>query len=342
MKFSVIFSFVAPPDGRTTFIETLREFRDLCPLIEALGYHGIHVTEHHFQPDGFLPSPLMALAQASGLTKRVKLATNIMISSLYAPVQLVEDLSVLDNLSEGRLIFGTSPGYGVEEFAGRGISYTERFKLHEEIIDFVEHAWANPEDIGFDGKFFAVPHVQLTPKPVQKKLPLWYGVSGPKLLERAARRRATLTASPRHTNEELKQHFDRYMEVAASVGHVPEERPIFREALVLDTVEDAERYGASGTNGLFGIYGRKSASGERALHTDGGELVTDTAMVDFKTMSSRYIVGDPGLAKERIRELRKDLNPSEIVLRMQMPGLPTQLLERSLRLFAERVMPDFA
>jgi len=342
MKFSVIFSFVAPPGSGTTFIDTLREFRQLCPVIEQLGYHGIQVTEHHFQPDGFLPSPLMVLAQASGLTSRVRLVTNILISSLYAPVQLLEDLAVLDNLSEGRLIFGTSPGYGVEEFAGRGLAYADRFKRHEEIIDFIQNAWANPDDIAFEGKFFKVPHVQLTPRPVQKKLPIWYGVSGPKLLERAARRGVTLTASPRHTTEELKEHFARYVEVAKSVGHVPEERPVFREALVLDTVEEAERYAAPGTNDLFGIYGRKSASGERALHTDAGALVVDTAMVDFKTMSSRYIVGDPKLAKEQIALIKRELEPTEIVLRMQMPGVSTEMLAHSLRLFAEKVMPEFA
>jgi alkanesulfonate monooxygenase SsuD/methylene tetrahydromethanopterin reductase-like flavin-dependent oxidoreductase (luciferase family) len=176
---------------------------------------------------------------------------------------------------------------------------------------------------------------------MQKKLPIWYGVSGPRLLERAARRRAPLTASPRHTITELKSHFAHYMKVANDVGYVPEERPIFRETLVLDTTEEAERYAAPGTNGLFGIYGRKSAEGERALHTDDGKLVTDQAMVDFRAMSSRYIVGDPQLAKERIRELKKELNPTEVVLRMQMPGVPADLLERSLRLFANDVMPEF-
>jgi alkanesulfonate monooxygenase SsuD/methylene tetrahydromethanopterin reductase-like flavin-dependent oxidoreductase (luciferase family) len=342
MKFSVIFSLVAPPGSSTTHIHAFREFRELCPLIEDLGYHGIHITEHHFQSDGFVPSPLMLLAQASGLTQHVRLATNILVSTLYAPVQLLEDLATLDNLCEGRLTVGTSPGYASEEFAGRGISYTDRFKLHEELIDFIQKAWASPDDIFFEGKFFQVPHLRLSPKPVQKKLPIWYGVSGPKLLERAARRRAPLTASPRHTTAELKEHFARYMEAANRIGYVPEERPIFREALVLDTVEEAERYGAPGTDGLFGIYGRKSAEGERALHTDGGQLVTDTAMVDFRAMSSRYIVGDPEVAKQRIREIKKELAPTEIVLRMQMPGVPTELLERSLRLFAEKVMPEFA
>jgi alkanesulfonate monooxygenase SsuD/methylene tetrahydromethanopterin reductase-like flavin-dependent oxidoreductase (luciferase family) len=342
MKFSVMFSLVAPPGSVTAHRQTFQEFRRLCPLIENLGYHGIQITEHHFQADGWVPSPLMALAQASALTRRVRLATNVLVSTLYAPVQLIEDLATLDNLCEGRLTFGTSPGYASEEFAGRGVAYADRFRLHEELIDFIEKAWSSPDDIFFEGRFFQVPHLRLSPRPVQKKLPIWYGVSGPKLLRRAALRRASLTASPRHTTSQLKEHYDRYMQAASSIGHVPQEYAVIREALVLDSVAEAERYGAPGTNGLFGIYGRKSAQGERALHTDSGELVTDAAMVDFRAMSSRYVVGDPQLAKERIREIEAELHPTEIVLRMQMPGVPIELFERSLRLFAEKMMPEFA
>lgn len=342
MKFSIAFSFVAPEGALLSHRETFQEFLKLAPLIDDLGYHGIHVTEHHFQSDGWLPSPLLALAAVAGLTKRTRLVTNILVTTLYAPAQLIEDLATLDNLCEGRLTLGTSPGYASEEFLGRGVRYEDRFKLHEEIIDFIQHAWANPHDIGFEGKFFSVPSLQLYPRPIQAVLPIWYGVSGPKLLERAARRRATLTASPRHTNAELKEHYARYMETAAKVGYVPQERPIFREALVLDTTQEAEAYGAPGTNALFGIYGRKSAAGERALHTDSGDLVTDAAMAEFRNLTSRYIIGDPEIAKGRIRQLKADLDPTEIVLRMSMPGVPTEVLARSIRLFAEAVMPEFA
>jgi alkanesulfonate monooxygenase SsuD/methylene tetrahydromethanopterin reductase-like flavin-dependent oxidoreductase (luciferase family) len=343
MKFSIMFSIVVPPgSGSAGYLRSIGELRKLAGLIEDLGYHGIHLSEHHFQADGQSPSPLMLLAQASGITKRVRLVTNILVSTLYAPVQLLEDFASLDNLSEGRFTYGTSPGYVSEEFSGRGISYADRFKLHEEIVDFIQHAWSSPDDIGFEGQFFKVPHLRLGPPPVQKKLPIWYDVSGPKLLERAAKRGVPLTASPRHSTAELKDQFARYAEACKRVGYTAEERPIIRETLVLDTLEEAERFGERGTNGLFGIYGRKSAEGERPLRTDEGELVTNTAMVDFKSMSSRFIIGDPELAKERIGEIDKELEPTELVLRMQMPGVPTELFERSLRLFATKVMPHFA
>jgi alkanesulfonate monooxygenase SsuD/methylene tetrahydromethanopterin reductase-like flavin-dependent oxidoreductase (luciferase family) len=342
MKFSIMFSFVAPPGSSTTHIGTFREFKELAPLIEDLGYHGIHITEHHFQADGFLPSPLLVLAQAAGMTKRVKLATDILVCTLYAPVQLLEDLATLDNLSDGRLIFGTSPGYVSEEFKGRGVNPETRFKLYEEIIDFIQYAWSHPDDIGWRGKMFEVPSVRLAPKPIQKELPIWYGVSGPKLLEKAARRGVVLTASPRHTTDELVAHFNRYMEVAKSVNFTPKERPVIRDGIVLDTLAEAQRFGSVGTDGLFGIYGRKSAQGERALHTDTGKLVTDADMANFKMMESRYLVGDPALIREKVSALRDALNPTELVIRMQMPDLPTEKLRRSITLFAEKVMPHFA
>jgi alkanesulfonate monooxygenase SsuD/methylene tetrahydromethanopterin reductase-like flavin-dependent oxidoreductase (luciferase family) len=342
MKFSIMFSFVAPPGASPAHIETFREMDRLLPLIESLGYAGFHVSEHHFQDDGWVPSPLMVLAKAAGLTRRLRLVPNILVSTLYPPVQLLEDLAVLDNLSDGRLTLGTSPGYVAEEFAGRGVAYADRFQLHEDIIDFLQHAWANPDNIAFEGKFVHAPNLKLRPVPVQKTLPIWYGVSGPKLLERAARRGVPVTASPRHTVSELKAHFLRYDAVAASHGYVPSERPVIRDGLVLETTAEAERYGGPGVMGLFGLYGKKSASGERALRNDSGDLVTEASQVDFRTFAGRYIIGDPQVAKDRIQELIDLLHPTEIIMRMQMPDVPTEVLERSIRLFAEKVMPDFA
>ena len=230
----------------------------------------------------------------------------------------------------------------VEEFAGRGIAYDQRFRRHEEIIDFLQHAWATPDDIGFEGRLIRIPSQKLRPRPVQVTLPIWYGVSGPKLLERAARRGVPVTASPRHTVGELKEHFAHYRGAAAAAGYTPVEWPVIRDGLILETTQEAERYGIPGVMGLFGLYGKKSASGERALRQDSGELVTDAAQVDFRTFASRYIIGDPAVARDRVRELIDTLGATEIILRMQMPGVPTEVLERSVRIFAEEVMPAFA
>lgn len=340
MKFGMMYSFIFPPESSTTHLDTFREMDRLLPLSEELGFDAFHTTEHHFQDNGWAPSPLMVLAQAAGLTRRMRLITNILVLPLYEPLRLVEDLLTLDNICDGRLTLGVSPGYVSEEFTAYGIPHKERFRRSEEILDIIETAWAN-ESFRFDGDYYRIPETRLMPRPVQTRLPIWYGVSGPKLLERAARRRCPVTASPRHTLGELQDHYARYDEAAGKVGFATKERPVIREVFVAPTIAQAQAIAGPAVTHLFGLYGRKSAQGERELRNDSGELIRDESEVDFQTFASRYIIGDPASACAQLRTLIDGLSPTEIICRMQLPGIATADFETSIRLFGEKVMPAF-
>jgi len=340
MKFGLMYSFVVPPDSEFSNLDAYREMDELLPLAEELGLSAFHTTEHHFQFNGWAPSPLLVLAKAAGLTKKMRLATNILIVPLYDPLRLAEDVATLDNLSEGRVTLGVSPGYVSEEMNAYNVPMKERFGRFEEALDLLEVAWRG-EEFTWDGTYFKIPKAKIVPKPVQERIPIWYGVSGPKLLQRAAERKVPVTASPRHTVSELTEHFAHYGEIAARNGYQPEERPIIREVFIAPTTEEAERLAGPAVTHLFSLYGKKSAQGERPLRNDSGELIRDESMVDFRTFSSRYVIADPETAIREIKELQAALQPTELICRMQLPGIPTKYLERSIRLFAEEVMPAF-
>lgn len=341
MQFGLMYSFIVPPDGSMSHLDTFKEMDKLLPLAESLGFTGFHTTEHHCQDNGWAPSPLLVLARAAGLTQHMRLVTNVLLLPLYEPLRLVEDIATLDNLSGGRLTLGVSPGYVSEEFTAFRVPHDERFARAEEMLDILEASWAE-ETFSFEGRYYRLPPTRVVPRPVQVPIPLWYGVSGPKLLRRAARRGCPVTASPRHTIEELKAHYARYDAAAAEVDFATTERPIIREVFVAPTLAEAEDLAGPAIVNLFGLYGRKSAEGERELRNDRGELIKDENEVDFRTFASRYIVGDPAHVRERIAELESELSPTEIVCRMQLPGVPTAHFERSLRLFGEQVMPHFS
>jgi alkanesulfonate monooxygenase SsuD/methylene tetrahydromethanopterin reductase-like flavin-dependent oxidoreductase (luciferase family) len=341
MKFSLLFSFMTLPGSKISHLDTFREMDRLVPLAEELGYHAIHVSEHHFQKNGWSPIPMMALAKAAGLTKGMRLATSISVSTLCQPLRLLESIAMIDNLSEGRFTYGTAPGYALEEFEAYGVPYKERFKLHEEIIDFLQHAWRNPGNIGFEGSYIKVPDAELVPRPVQKELPIWYGVSGPKLLERAARRGVPVIASLRHSVDELRQQFDRFEAAAKECGYTPSERPIQREVFVAESAAEAQSIAAPGVADLFGLYVRKSIEGQRELRDDLGKLVQSESDFEFERFAGRYLIGDPATVIGSIRELQDAVTPTELVLRMQLPGISTEAQERSMRLFANDVMPAF-
>jgi alkanesulfonate monooxygenase SsuD/methylene tetrahydromethanopterin reductase-like flavin-dependent oxidoreductase (luciferase family) len=129
--------------------------------------------------------------------------------------------------------------------------------------------------------------------------------------------------------------------VAAEVGFSTKERPVIREVFVAPTTKRAEQLAGPAVTHIFDLYGRKSAQGERQLRNDKGELITDASQVDFRTFSSRYIIGDPASACEQLKDSVDQLQPSELICRMQLPGIPTEDLETSMRLFSEQVMPQF-
>ena len=152
-----------------------------------------------------------------------------------------------------------------------------------------------------------------------------------------------LTASPRHTEGELKDHFAAYDAHLEELGHSHGERPIMRGVFVAPTREAAEAIAGPAATHLFReLYGKHSASGDRALRNDAGELVVDDRTVDFATFRDRYVVGAPDDVIESITRLRDEFGMTELGCWMQLPGITGDQAMASARLFAEEVIPAFA
>jgi alkanesulfonate monooxygenase SsuD/methylene tetrahydromethanopterin reductase-like flavin-dependent oxidoreductase (luciferase family) len=342
MQFGLTFGWIAPPDSGMSRRQAYQDMLDCLPRAEELGYTSVHTTEHHFQFDGHCPSPLIVMTAAAAITERMRVCTNVLLVPLYAPVRLAEDIAVLDNVSNGRVTIGVAPGYASEEFAGHMVPYAERFRRFEETLDILQLAWTQ-ETFSFDGEFFKIPEMALTPRPVQQPHPpLWYGVSGPKLLRRAAKRHCTLVASPRHTTPELVEHFRAYEDAAAEFGFTPTERPAMKGVFVAETTEKAEEIAGPAVTHLFTqLYGKKSAQGERPLRNDSGEVINDMHDVDFETFKSRYIIGDPDSACRQLADMHAQLPLTELTCWMHLPGIPGKDAANSMELFAREVMPAF-
>jgi probable F420-dependent oxidoreductase len=343
MRFGMVFGMVTPPGSGMTWADAVRDFVAVAPELEQLGYDSLQVTEHHFQADGHNPSPLMLLSAAAAVTERITLGTNVLLVPLYNPVKLAEDVAVLDNIANGRVTLGVAPGYVREEFAGLGVSYPDRASRFEEYLDVLQAAWTQ-ETFEFDGRFVQVPPTRLSPKPVQSPHPpIWYGVSGPKLLRKAAARGCPLVCSPRHGFAELAEHLAAYDAAAAEFGYQPTERPVMRGAFLAETREQAERIAAPAVTHLFReLYGKKSASGERVLRADDGSVISDADTVSFETFADRYLIGTPDDAIAQLTRLRDELGVTELQCWTQLPGITRDQAMASARLFAKEVIPAFA
>lgn len=169
---------------RRPLVELYQEAIDRALWLEQLGYDFLFLGEHHFMQNQWNPSPLMLLAGLATRTSRLRLGTNVLLTPLYNPLRLAEDLAVLDNLSRGRLdLIGGSASI-TREFETFGIPPAGRFGRVWETLGFLRRCFAE-ERFDHSGRYFTFPRVWLTTRPVQQPFPVWFGGFGPKMLHRA-------------------------------------------------------------------------------------------------------------------------------------------------------------
>src|ERR1700752_3704229 len=122
--------------------------------------------EHHTSPYGLMTSPNLMAAAASQRTHRMKLLIYGNLFPIHNPLRLAEELSMLDCLSNGRLISGFARGIP-REYVAYGVDLAESRARFEEAWEIVKRAWTE-EVFSYTGKFWSYKDVSIWPRPVQK------------------------------------------------------------------------------------------------------------------------------------------------------------------------------
>lgn len=148
--------------------------------IEKCEDHGLDVwvIDHLLSAPGLYANawlePLNALAFAAALTRKVKIATGILVLPVRHPVVLAKEISTLCHLSDNRYMFGVGPGWYAREYEVTGSRIEERGRRTDEIIEAVTRLLTNP-NASFRGKYYQFDDVTIEPRP--PKMPtIW--VSG--------------------------------------------------------------------------------------------------------------------------------------------------------------------
>jgi alkanesulfonate monooxygenase SsuD/methylene tetrahydromethanopterin reductase-like flavin-dependent oxidoreductase (luciferase family) len=94
-----------PAEG--PWLPTIAEMEALVRLVDDSGYDSLWVGDHIAFAVSIL-DPLLQLAQAAAVSRRLMLGTNVYLLPLRHPVPVAKQVASLDHLSEGRLIFGSA------------------------------------------------------------------------------------------------------------------------------------------------------------------------------------------------------------------------------------------
>ena len=137
---------------------------------EALGYSSVWIAEHHFNDYGLCPSPPVLAAFVAARTTTLRLGMGVSLLPLHHPVDLAEQLAVLDVVSGGRLDVGIGRGGTLQDYqtflSDRGDS---RARV-EEGIELIRRSWSGaPFD--FQGRFHSAERLHVRPRPAQRPHP---------------------------------------------------------------------------------------------------------------------------------------------------------------------------
>jgi alkanesulfonate monooxygenase SsuD/methylene tetrahydromethanopterin reductase-like flavin-dependent oxidoreductase (luciferase family) len=262
-------------------------------LAEKMGFHSFWLPENHFGDQRSIPSPLTLLAAAAATTKTIKLGTTSYLITIRHPRQAAEEVAVLDQLAEGRLILGLGRGVQPAMFTAFNLPTKEKRKRFRENLDLMLRAWAGEPVATDEGK-----PVILAPLPYQRPHPeLWMAAFGPLALKQAGSLGMPYLASPIETLQTLKQNYELFYAAVKEKGlaHVPTV-PVMRSIFVSDDSKLVREL--------------KAAMADSLPHA----MRDETANIDDWT-----VIGDASYVKDRLAEYIESLNVTHFIARGRFP-----------------------
>ena len=159
---------------------------DLAKALEDRGFGSVWAPEHSHIPlsrktpfpgGGDLPKPyydamdpFVVLAAAAQATKTIKLGTGVALIQQRDVIQTAKLVASIDQVSQGRFLFGVGGGWNQDEMEDHGTVYATRFKRVRESIEAMKEIWTK-EKAEYHGEFVNFDPMIARPKPVQKSHP---------------------------------------------------------------------------------------------------------------------------------------------------------------------------
>ncbi|OFB37345.1 LLM class F420-dependent oxidoreductase [Mycolicibacterium sp. (ex Dasyatis americana)] len=129
--------------------------------------------------------PMVMFGYLAAVTS-LELVTGVVILPQRQAVLVAKQAAEVDLLTGGRLRLGVGLGWNQVEYEALGEDFGNRGKRSEEQVELMRRLWTE-SSVTFEGRYHRVTGAGLAPLPVQRPIPVWFGGSSARALERAGR-----------------------------------------------------------------------------------------------------------------------------------------------------------
>ncbi|HXP75672.1 MAG TPA: LLM class flavin-dependent oxidoreductase [Stellaceae bacterium] len=317
---------------------------------ERMGLDVIWLGELHMDPArSVLSSPLTVASAIAARTRRIRIGTAVQVLPLAHPVRIAEEAATVDQISQGRLIFGVGRSGLPRGYDAYGVSYAESQERFAEALALIKRAWTET-GFSYEGRFFSCKNVSLSPAPYQRPHPpIRVAASSPDTFPAVGTLGDTVMAAARAgALNELIPNVLAYRAAWREAGHPGQGGVYLRiPVYVAETEARAREEPQASIMNLYRVLGaRIEASAEQAgargierRAERGRKLQTLTYE---QALRDRLVVGTPGRVVERLHQINEELGCDGILAELNCGGgIPAARVANSLRMFCEQVLPRF-
>ncbi|MEB0192204.1 MULTISPECIES: MupA/Atu3671 family FMN-dependent luciferase-like monooxygenase [Pseudomonas] len=146
---------------------------DAARLADESDFEAIWIPERHFHRfGGLFPAPAVLASAIAAITHRVKIRAGSIVLPLHNPVEIAEQWSVVDNISNGRIGLALAPGFHPTDFVLNPTRYEKRREHFADSTRVLRAMWRGEPYNGING-LGENENVTVLPRPVQSELPVW-------------------------------------------------------------------------------------------------------------------------------------------------------------------------
>jgi alkanesulfonate monooxygenase SsuD/methylene tetrahydromethanopterin reductase-like flavin-dependent oxidoreductase (luciferase family) len=344
--------------GMSVFFQNLRGATDeevwlsdlrLADLAEPLGFGSVWSVEHHFTDYTMSPDVLQFLTYMAGRTSAVKLGSMVVVLPWHDPLRVAEQLSVLDILSGGRVVFGMGRGLGRVEFEGFRVPMAEARERFDESARMIMNALETAV-VELDGDIYRQPRRDLRPRPPRSFRGRTYAAAvSPESIGVVAELGVGIMVIPQKSWDEHQKDAELYRQIFLDTHGREAPAGILAGWVFVD--EDGDRAREIGRGYMVDYYqsvvDHYEIAGEHFAKTKGYEHYATTASAlrqhgldpAREAFSKLQFAGTPVEVAEQIAEMAPRLGIESFLAVSSYGTMPKSEAERNLRCFAEGVLP---
>ncbi|MDA4136928.1 MAG: LLM class flavin-dependent oxidoreductase [Thaumarchaeota archaeon] len=171
--------------GQSQSAYTYEELSSVWSKSEELGFDSAWLHDHLLAvsfTDSTSDPCLEAYTTLAALardTKRLRLGVMVTCVSYRNPAYLAKVGATIDSISRGRFIMGIGAGWNEAEYNAYGYKFPsvpDRLGQLREALKILRLMWTETSP-SFAGRHFSILGASCNPKPVQRNLPIWVGIS---------------------------------------------------------------------------------------------------------------------------------------------------------------------